>query len=168
MFPHAIFRPLALFYSNLSTACKHFLWIYFLSVFLKIASALSAARSDLVAADSDRDAALLALDAAESAEDAADSALLAAAFAFDAAESALDAASRAARVASSTAFLSTPRFGCVWLKGAQPKADKARMAGAYLRKDAKQIQQWLKEEKDVYIYFNNDVHGWAVENALTL
>ena len=78
-----------------------------------MASALSAALSDLVAADSARDADALA-------EDAADSAVLAAALALDAAESALDAASRAARVASSTAFLSTPMSGCVWLKGAQP------------------------------------------------
>lgn len=27
---------------------------------------------------------------------------------------------------------------------------------------------WLAEEKDVYIYFNNDAEGWAVKNALSL
>lgn len=37
-----------------------------------------------------------------------------------------------------------------------------------LRKDAELIRQWSSEGKDVYIYFNNDAHGWAVENALTL
>jgi len=32
----------------------------------------------------------------------------------------------------------------------------------------KKITHWLEQEKDVYVYFNNDAHGYAVENALRL
>lgn len=37
-----------------------------------------------------------------------------------------------------------------------------------LRADAKDVKKWRKEGKDVYAYFNNDAHGHAIENALTL
>jgi uncharacterized protein YecE (DUF72 family) len=37
-----------------------------------------------------------------------------------------------------------------------------------LRKDAQRVRAWSEEGKDVYIYFNNDACGWAVENALAL
>jgi len=37
-----------------------------------------------------------------------------------------------------------------------------------LSRDAEQIKNWLKDGRDVYIYFNNDAHGWAVKNAKTL
>lgn len=39
---------------------------------------------------------------------------------------------------------------------------------AELRIDAKKIQLWLKEGKNVFVYFNNDEAGYAVKNALTL
>ncbi len=41
-------------------------------------------------------------------------------------------------------------------------------SNAQLKKDAKLISKQLSAERDVYIYFNNDAHGWAVENAKTL
>lgn len=45
-------------------------------------------------------------------------------------------------------------------------------AGSYtmehLEKDAKEIKKWLKAGKDIYIYFNNDVKGYAMKNAKTL
>lgn len=37
-----------------------------------------------------------------------------------------------------------------------------------LQQDASLIKNWVKQGKDVYVYFNNDSHGWAVQNALTL
>lgn len=37
-----------------------------------------------------------------------------------------------------------------------------------LKEDADQIKKWLKEKRDVYVYFNNDAHGFAVKNAQTL
>jgi len=37
-----------------------------------------------------------------------------------------------------------------------------------LARDAREIKNWIKEGKDVYVYFNNDAHGWAVKNAKTL
>lgn len=37
-----------------------------------------------------------------------------------------------------------------------------------LEEDAKVIRKNLRQKKDVYIYFNNDAYGYAVENALTL
>jgi len=33
---------------------------------------------------------------------------------------------------------------------------------------AQKIKKWLKKDLDVYVYFNNDAHGYAVENAKTL
>ncbi|MFQ5905373.1 MAG: DUF72 domain-containing protein [bacterium] len=47
-----------------------------------------------------------------------------------------------------------------------------RYAGNYtrrhLRKDAGDMLKWLEQGKDVYVYFNNDVGGYAVQNAKTL
>lgn len=37
-----------------------------------------------------------------------------------------------------------------------------------LKRDAHYVREWLEEGKDVYIYFNNDAYGHAVENALFL
>jgi uncharacterized protein YecE (DUF72 family) len=34
--------------------------------------------------------------------------------------------------------------------------------------DAKQIRSWLRSGKDVYVYYNNDIDGHAVENARQL
>lgn len=39
---------------------------------------------------------------------------------------------------------------------------------AQLRKDAEIIKTFAAEKKDVYIYFNNDAHGYAVKNAMQL
>ena len=33
---------------------------------------------------------------------------------------------------------------------------------------AEKINQWVKQNITVFAYFNNDAHGWAVENALEL
>lgn len=38
----------------------------------------------------------------------------------------------------------------------------------HLKRDAKMLNPWLEEGRDVYIYFNNDAHGYAPENALFL
>lgn len=37
-----------------------------------------------------------------------------------------------------------------------------------LKKDAKRIKNYLKLDKDVYIYFNNDAFGYAPKNAMEL
>lgn len=37
-----------------------------------------------------------------------------------------------------------------------------------LRADAKKVKSWLKEGKNVFVYFNNDEAGYAVKNAITL
>lgn len=37
-----------------------------------------------------------------------------------------------------------------------------------LERDARYIREWMDEGKDVYIYFNNDAYGYAVQNALFL
>jgi uncharacterized protein YecE (DUF72 family) len=39
---------------------------------------------------------------------------------------------------------------------------------AMLRADARQIRRWLRQGRDVYVYFNNDAGGWAVRNARRL
>ncbi|MFX1498031.1 MAG: DUF72 domain-containing protein [Promethearchaeota archaeon] len=33
---------------------------------------------------------------------------------------------------------------------------------------AKKITKWLKQNIKIFAYFNNDAHGWAIENALEL
>jgi uncharacterized protein YecE (DUF72 family) len=37
-----------------------------------------------------------------------------------------------------------------------------------LRRDARRIREWLREGRDVHVYFNNDVRAHAVRNAQTL
>ncbi|NLT66767.1 MAG: DUF72 domain-containing protein [Acidobacteria bacterium] len=37
-----------------------------------------------------------------------------------------------------------------------------------LEREAKLIKQYLAQRKDVFAYFNNDVHGYAIANALDL
>ena len=37
-----------------------------------------------------------------------------------------------------------------------------------LETDAQHIRTWVSVGRDVYIYFNNDAHGYALRNALTL
>jgi len=37
-----------------------------------------------------------------------------------------------------------------------------------LKKDAKHIKNWLNNNKDVFVYFNNDADGFAIKNALKL
>ncbi|MGB9699868.1 MAG: DUF72 domain-containing protein [Thermodesulfobacteriota bacterium] len=38
----------------------------------------------------------------------------------------------------------------------------------YLKNLARQINKWLSAGKDVYVYFNNDACGYAIQNALSL
>jgi uncharacterized protein YecE (DUF72 family) len=37
-----------------------------------------------------------------------------------------------------------------------------------LKADARQIRKWLKSDRDVFVYFNNDIGGYAAHNARTL
>jgi uncharacterized protein YecE (DUF72 family) len=41
-------------------------------------------------------------------------------------------------------------------------------AEAALKKDSKRIKGYLKDGKDVFIYFNNDAYGYAPKNAKEL
>ena len=47
-----------------------------------------------------------------------------------------------------------------------------RRGGGYtepmLRRDARHIREWLREGRDVHVYFNNDGGGWAIRNARRL
>lgn len=45
---------------------------------------------------------------------------------------------------------------------------RGNYADEQLRADARQIRKWLKAGRDVFVYFNNDIGGYAVRNALTL
>lgn len=48
----------------------------------------------------------------------------------------------------------------------------AMFSSKYTKEDLKtlsqKIKKWLTANKDVFVYFNNDFHGFAVENAKTL
>ena len=41
-------------------------------------------------------------------------------------------------------------------------------AGRHIAYDAERIQMWLQAGRDVYVYYNNDVEGHAVDNAQQL
>lgn len=59
----------------------------------------------------------------------------------------------------------TADFVYVRRHGAPPAGN---YSPARLRADARRIAAWLAEGRDVYVYFNNDVRGYAVANARTL
>jgi uncharacterized protein YecE (DUF72 family) len=45
---------------------------------------------------------------------------------------------------------------------------RAEYPPEHLDADAAQIAQWLDEGRDVFVYFNNDIEGYAVKNAREL
>ena len=59
------------------------------------------------------------------------------------------------------------RSGFVYVRRHGPAG---RYAGHYseslLKKDAKNVREWLEKGRTAYVYFNNDVEGHAVRNAL--
>ena len=58
--------------------------------------------------------------------------------------------------------------GFVYLRRHGPESGRLYTgcySGEALRRDARRIKKWLSAGKDVYLYFNNDAHGWAVKNA---
>ena len=80
-------------------------------------------------------------------------------------------------------------YGSAWVIADSPRYPKAEVVSAdfvYIRMHgskvmfssdytseelndlAKKIRRWLRENLDVYCYFNNDAHGYAVKNAQTL
>lgn len=81
------------------------------------------------------------------------------------------------------------RYNIAWTIADSPKYPKAEVvtadfvyirlhgskilfASKYTKKElkdlAQKIKKWLKQKKDVYCYFNNDVKGYAIENAKDL
>ena len=44
----------------------------------------------------------------------------------------------------------------------------SRYSTTELKRDASRIHGWIREDKDVYIYFNNDTEGFAIRNAREL
>ncbi|MFW9874087.1 MAG: DUF72 domain-containing protein [Candidatus Thorarchaeota archaeon] len=38
----------------------------------------------------------------------------------------------------------------------------------HLNQWAEKIAKWLKQNIKIFAYFNNDAHGWAVENSLEI
>lgn len=38
----------------------------------------------------------------------------------------------------------------------------------HIRADARRIAEWIEAGRDVFVYYNNDVEGYAVDNALSL
>ncbi len=60
--------------------------------------------------------------------------------------------------------------GTVYLRfhGSSEAPYSGSYSDAFLKRQARRIAAWRKEGKDVFAYFNNDVGGHAVRNALTL
>jgi uncharacterized protein YecE (DUF72 family) len=59
-------------------------------------------------------------------------------------------------------------FGYIRRHGASGEIYGGCYSDRQLKKDATQIKQILKSANRVFIYFNNDAHGFAVKNAITL
>ena len=62
----------------------------------------------------------------------------------------------------------TASFVYVRRHGTSPKKYHGAYTDEMLRKDARDIRAWMRQGLDVYVYFNNDFHGHAWRNALTL
>jgi uncharacterized protein YecE (DUF72 family) len=46
--------------------------------------------------------------------------------------------------------------------------DEGNYTKKSIRDDASRVREWLRNGLDVYVYYNNDPHGYAVRNAVTL
>jgi uncharacterized protein YecE (DUF72 family) len=62
----------------------------------------------------------------------------------------------------------TADFVYVRRHGTSPRRYHGAYTEAMLRADARRIRAWLRAGLDVYVYFNNDVHGHAWRNARRL
>jgi uncharacterized protein YecE (DUF72 family) len=62
--------------------------------------------------------------------------------------------------------LTASRF--IFLRRHGPLGRTGGYSDADLRADADRIAAWLSQEREVFIYFNNDIGGWAIRNAQTL
>lgn len=58
-------------------------------------------------------------------------------------------------------FIYIRRHGPTWLYSSNYSPQQ-------LQQDAMNIRNWLVNGQDVYVFFNNDAFGWAVQNALSL
>jgi uncharacterized protein YecE (DUF72 family) len=67
-----------------------------------------------------------------------------------------------------TPFEITAKFAYIRLHG----PGRAKYSGSYshsqLKEWAQRIKEWRKRLSAIYVYFNNDVGGWAVKNAIEL
>ena len=62
----------------------------------------------------------------------------------------------------------TADFVYVRRHGTSPKRYHGSYPDTMLREDARRIRAWRRAGLDVYVYFNNDFHGHAWHDALTL
>ena len=62
----------------------------------------------------------------------------------------------------------TADFVYVRLHGPLENKYQGSYSNAVLKKWAKQCIEWQSQKKDVYVYFDNDQHGYAADNAVTL
>lgn len=60
----------------------------------------------------------------------------------------------------------------VYLRRHGPEAENVIYSGCYskeyLKRDARRIKNWHKRGKSIYVYFNNDIEGWAIKNSQEL
>ena len=52
--------------------------------------------------------------------------------------------------------------------GSEKSRYRGRYTEAQIKSDAQRVRRWLRQGRTVYAYFNNDVKGYAVENAFQL
>lgn len=57
----------------------------------------------------------------------------------------------------------------IYIRFHGPKGDYASgYSATYLQRYAEKISQWQQAGHHIWVFFNNDVHGYAIRNALTL
>jgi uncharacterized protein YecE (DUF72 family) len=62
-----------------------------------------------------------------------------------------------------------PAAGFVYVRFHGPgKLFASNYSDNQLKEWAGHIKDWLSDRRDVYVYFNNDFHGYAIDNARTL
>lgn len=62
----------------------------------------------------------------------------------------------------------TAKFVYIRKHGHEARLYDGCYSNTQLKKDATKIKNFIRDGKKVYIYFNNDAHGYAVKNAITL
>jgi uncharacterized protein YecE (DUF72 family) len=59
--------------------------------------------------------------------------------------------------------------GAVYIRRHGPQGTyRAKYSSRAIQRHAESVRGWLDQGRDVYVYYNNDVEGYAIDNAQEL